>query len=234
VMAAPAPAPSQNGTDSLFPPAQNETASFFGQRLPVAPLSQHEGCMTNVSGTPIYTCFTQNSTSDNQILTSCASPRLARPQPQQQCMLGAAQRCTLAPAPSEARTAECLTQARCVCRLWFCLVGGSVCLLLFGLLRGLLRSTYHKRLVRRPPAALPAGPSSFTTLLREPARQAHTGVRLAGCCVVRMEHVTQQPTRGTGLTFPGLHSDVLSPLAGRPEATAERSDRAEHYVAARA
>ncbi len=78
-MAAPAPAPSQNAADALYaPPAQNETASFFG-RLPVAPLSQHEGCMTNVSGTPIYTCFTQNSTSDNQILTSCAPLRLERP-----------------------------------------------------------------------------------------------------------------------------------------------------------
>ena len=172
-MAAPAPAPSQNGTDSLFPPAQNETASFFGQRLPVAPLSQHEGCLTNVSGTPIYTCFTQNSTSDNQILTSCATLRLACPQPRRQCTLGVAQLRMLAPARSRARAAERLTHARCMCRLWFCLVGGSVCLLLFGLLRGLLRTTYHKRLVRRPPAELPAGPSRFTTLLREPARQAH-------------------------------------------------------------
>jgi len=230
-MAAPAPAPSQNGTDSLVPPAQNETASCFG-RLPVAPLSQHEGCLTNVSGTPIYTCFTQNSTSDNQILTSCATLRLERPQ----CFTlkswsGARSSC--APARSEARTAERLTQARCVCRLWFCLVGGSVCLLLFGLLRGLLRSTYHKRLVRRPPAERPAGPSSFTTLLGEPARQAH---RSAPGRVLHSPSGARHATvrGGTPLTSPGLHSDVFKPFAASPEATAERSDRVEHYVAARA
>lgn len=76
----------QNSTESLFSPRQNDTSPFFGQRLPPGNLSHHLGCWTNVSGTPIYTCFTQNSTSDNQILTSCARMRRS-------CPLEIAQQC---------------------------------------------------------------------------------------------------------------------------------------------